>query len=231
MAIAAWAERREGGEFTRQIKIELPFLILTKDLIIRPLINEDKITVNTAIRESIRELNMWLPWVDGKPSFADVDAMCDKFYDQANNGEATHFVVYHNDKFMGMCSFLETNFKSMATNLGYWSRVEENQESRFVDAINAVMRYGFEVTGIVEFNIPCVVGNYTSELAAKKLNFKLQGIDLIAHKQIKKFIMNDLSKLPKIDFQWIKDSKDFPKKEEESGKVRDEPKSFINSDY
>lgn len=212
-------------------KIILPFLILTKDLIIRPLLNEDKNRVNAAIKECMRELKMWLPWVDGKPSLDDVDDMCDKFYAQARSNEAYHFAVYHNEKFMGMCSFLGTDYSKMTTNLGYWSRLEEDSEERFIEAINAILRYGFEMAGISEFHIPCIVGNYTSELAAKNLNFKLQGIDLIAHKQIKKFMINNITSLPKIDVQWIKDTGEVSGQHIEREEDRNSPKSFLEQNY
>jgi len=187
-------------------ELPLPFLILTSDLIIRPILTQDKAVAQDAITESLKDLKMWLPWVESKPKLEDAGNICDKFFHQAETKEVYHFSVYNNDQFLGMCSFLGTDYENMTTNLGYWCRTENESEEKFIDAINAVLRYGFEVAGIKEFNISCVVGNYTSEVAAKNLNFKLQGIDLVKNKQIKNFKISNLYNLPELNVQWIKES-------------------------
>jgi RimJ/RimL family protein N-acetyltransferase len=214
-------------------QITLPFLILTNDLIIRPLLSQDKTVVNNSIKECLKDLKMWLPWVDDKPKLEDADKISQKFYYQAEKQEAYHFAVYRNETFLGMCSFYDTNYNNMSTNLGYWCREYNNSEEQFIDAINAIIRYGFEAAGIREFSISCIVGNYTSELAAKKMNFRLQGIHLIKNKQIKIFKISNASQLPAINVQWIKEASESTSSKalEKSAEPQQAKKSFLDDDF
>ncbi len=211
--------------------LTLPFLILTKDLIIRPLLSQDRRIVNTAIKESLKNLKMWLPWVDEKPKLEDADKISQKFYYQAEHNQAYHFAVYKNEHFMGMCSFYDTDYRSMSTHLGYWCREEQNSGEEFLGAINAILRYGFEEAGIKEFSISCIVGNYTSELAAKQMNFKLQGIHLIKNKQIKVFKINSILQLPQIEVQWIKDPSEMVVKVSNVETQPEVTKSFLDDNF
>jgi RimJ/RimL family protein N-acetyltransferase len=214
-----------------EASLVLPFLILTNDLIIRPLLTQDKNTVYTAVKECLKDLKMWLPWVEEKPKLEDADKICQKFYYQAERKEACHFSVYKNETFLGMCSFYETNYDAMTTHLGYWCREDKNSGEQFIDAINAILRYGFEVSGLKEVSVSCIVGNYTSELAAKKLNFKLQGIHLIKHKQIKLFKISEPFQLPALNVQWIKEATESVSKPSEPPKAKPVPKSFMDEDF
>ncbi len=212
-------------------QLALPFLILTNDLIIRPLLTQDKTIVNNTVKESLKDLKMWLPWVDEKPKLEDADKISQKFYYQAERKEAYHFSVYKNETFLGMCSFYDTNYSTMTTNLGYWCREGGNSGEEFINAINAILRYGFEVAGISEFSISCIVGNYTSEVAAKKMNFKLQGIHLIKHKQIKIFKISSPEQLPELNVQWIKDSGETLGKSEPKRSNTSDKKSFLDENF
>ncbi len=220
-----------SGAIDKDQRLTLPFLILTRDLIIRPLLSQDKTIVHQSIKESLRNLKMWLPWVDEKPKLEDGDKITEKFYFQAENNQAYHFAVYKNEHFMGMCSFYDTDYKAMSTHLGYWCREEQNSGEEFIEAINAILRYGFEEAGIKEFSISCIVGNYTSELAAKQMNFKLQGIHLIKNKQIKVFKINNVLQLPKIEVQWVKDPNEVAVRSEISEPKVEKKRSFLEDNF
>lgn len=179
--------------------IELPFLIITKNLIIRPLIKQDRAVVMEAIRESLPSLEMWLPWADTFPSVNEYASICQKFYAEAHEQLAYHFVVYQNEVFMGMCSLIEVNLKHGLAKLGYWCRTNSEDKSYFIEAINAVLHYSFEKIGIKEIYIQCLVGNFVSELAAKKLNFHLRSVELIEGQQIKLYKIDNNTALPALE--------------------------------
>lgn len=186
----------------RNLEFKLPFLIITPNLIIRPLIHQDKAVITDAIKQSLKVLHMWLPWVDTPPKMDEYTSICERFYVEAETKQAYHFVVYHNENFLGMCSLVEVDLSKGIAQLGFWCKVTSEDEN-FIEAVNAVLRYGFEQARIKDFYVPCVVGNYMNELAAKELNFKLKSINLINGLQIKMFKISKLADLPELEIHWV----------------------------
>ena len=187
---------------TKPLEFKIPFLILTPNLIVRPLVHQDKTVISEAIRQSLKTLHMWLPCVETHPGVEEYTSICDKLYYEAEHKQAFHFVVYQNENFLGMCSLVEVDLEKGLAQLGFWCKVTTDEEN-FIEAVNAVLRYGFEQARIKDFYVPCVVGNYMNELAAKELNFKLKSINLINGMQIKMFKISQLSDLPALEIHWV----------------------------
>lgn len=210
--------------------LELPFLILTKDLIIRPLINEDRSAVQASIKESLANLKMWLPWTDEIPSIEESVKISNKYFEQAESGEAYHYAVYQNEKFMGMCSYIEHDAVSKTAHLSYWCRSNAGNENYFIDAVNAVISYAFKELGLIGLSISCIVGNFLSEEVAKVLNFKLQGIHIVRSKQIKLFKITNTTQLPELEVNWVKD--DFARSQETQKKpAANDSVSYLESGF
>lgn len=178
--------------------IAIPFLIVTQNLIIRPLIKQDKKEVSDAIHESLKSLHMWLPSSEKVPSEDEYYNICTNFYTEAEEQTAYHFVVYQNEKFMGMCSLLEVSLAKNTAKLNYWCRSNSDNQNYFIEAINGLLRYALETSVIKAIYIDCVVGNFVNELAAKELNFKLQAVDIINGSQIKLYKIDNKDKLPQL---------------------------------
>lgn len=187
-----------------------PFLLLTNDLIIRPLLEQDQETFERKLRENLNQIHTWLPWMSERPMVDDITKMAKEYYDQAKSKEAFHYSVFRNDRFIGMCSLLKYNKEKKTAHLGYWSTHDPNNEDYFIDAINALIRYAFREIGIKEIEIPCVVGNFVAEKAAKLLNFKLRNIDIINFKQIKIFQINEEAALPAVNLRWLASPESTP---------------------
>ena len=187
-----------------------PFLLLTNDLIIRPLLEQDQQTFEKELRDNINEIHTWLPWMDEKPTIDSINELTQEYYQQAKNKTAYHYSVFKNNRFIGMCRFYQYNPEKKIVHLGYWSTFNRNNEDYFIDAINALLRYSFKEIGIREIEIPCVVGNFLAEKAAKLLNFKLQKIDIINFKQIKVFQIGNELDLPPVSLRWLADAESTP---------------------
>ena len=140
----------------KSLEFKLPFLILTPNLIVRPLIYQDKTVISEAIKQSLKVLHMWLPWVDAHPDIEEYTSICDKFYSEAEQNQAFHFIVYHNENFLGMCSLVEVDLDKGIAQLGFWCKVTSDEEN-FIEAVNAVLRYGFEQAKIRDFYVPVLL--------------------------------------------------------------------------
>lgn len=187
-----------------------PFLLLTNDLIIRPLLEQDQDSFESELKASINDIHTWLPWMEEKPSATSISLLTKEYFEQARNKTAYHYSVFKNDRFIGMCSFYQYNPEKKTVHLGYWCTFNNENEDYFIDAINALLRYSFKEIGIKEIEIPCVVGNFLAEKAAKLLNFKLQKIDIINYKQIKIFKISNELALPPVSLRWLADAQSAP---------------------
>ena len=197
----------EFDKFDFEKEHMLPFLIVSSNFIIRPLINQDKVLIIEALRESLKMLHMWLPWTDDIPSHNDAVALGEQFFKESCNFTAIHYVIYQNEKLMGMCSLSNYDKLSNSARLGYWCRSNSEQSDQIAEAINAIASYTFQNTPLQKLFIPCIVGNFVNESIAKALNFTLLTIELTHDQQIKIFKIDSHTALPKVDFHWIKDDK------------------------
>jgi RimJ/RimL family protein N-acetyltransferase len=195
---------KQSDKFGPSFQYEIPFLITTPNLLIRPLVSQDKGVLLEALRDSLKMLHMWLPWSSQTPNANDFVSLGEKFYKESTNEEVIHYAVYANDKFMGMCSLSHYSIEFSSVRLGFWCRSSPGDENYFLEAINGVLRYTFENMGIVNVYIPCMVGNFASEYFAKELNFKLASIEIINGSQIKIFRTDASNALPNLEIHWVK---------------------------
>lgn len=179
----------------RNKQLPIPFLITTQNLIIRPLLHQDRVGLENAIRESIKDLKIWLPSLDHQ----EVDApevITDKLFKESQSGECAHFCVYFNEHLLGICSFEKYSEEEKSVFVNFWCRSQSGRENYFVDGINSVLQYGFRSGLISKFYINCVVGNYIGEITAKQLNFSVKEIILYKNTQVKVFFIDNQEKLP-----------------------------------
>lgn len=183
-------------------QLPIPFLITTRNLIIRPLLMQDKSSLEAAIRESLKDLKIWIPSIDHQ----DVDApevMTEKLFQESKSGESAHFCVYFNQSLLGICSLekFEENEKSVVVN--FWCRSHSGKDNYFIDGINSILHYGFKSNLIKKFYINCIVGNYIGEITAKQLNFNVKEVILYKNNQVKVFYIDNHQNLPHSDMQIV----------------------------
>lgn len=193
-----------NDKFDLEMEHQMPFLIVTPNLLIRPLINEDKKQLFEALRESFKMLRMWLPWAENIPNANDYHAIGEQFYKEGQDGLSMHYVVYRNEQFLGMCSLSNYHKEFESARLGFWCRSSNQNPNLFLEAINAIIQYTFKNTKLQTIYIPSVVGNFISEDYVKELNFKLSSIEIINGAQIKIFRISAKSQLPRLEIHWVR---------------------------
>lgn len=171
-------------------KIKLPFVILSNNTIVRPLMFEDKQLVSDAIQESLGNLKMWLPWVENAPKADDFQTIVEALYEEERKEEAYHFVAFHNQNFMGMVSLYNVDLAERSADLGIWFRNEYPAVAFFFEGIKSFIRYSFENLKLRTLEMPIVMGNFISEKVAKEIGFTLLKVDLNKHRQIKRYSLS-----------------------------------------
>lgn len=165
-------------------EMTLPFLMTTRNLILRPLLNLDASKISESIKEGIKDMKMWLPWVATAPKEEDYREITGVFYREAESNQARHMVVYNNETFLGMVSLYNMPEDDTAATLGYWF-VNNQSKAILMESLRAVAQLAFDDWRLVKLVIPCVAGNYFNEMAAKEMNFKLNKVDLSGGQFIK----------------------------------------------
>lgn len=172
--------------------IEEPHLIVSNQVILRPLINEDFARINEAIRLSLKSLHMWLPWTSDLPDENDHYGITINYYKEAESRTAYHYPAFKNEYFLGIVSLHQISIAKSTAILSYWCRSDADSPHAFIEAIKCVIQLAFDKYGIQSLVIPVVFGNYVSELAAKRLNFKIHSIETESGQPIKKFTLANL---------------------------------------
>lgn len=182
--------------------LPIPFLITTRNLIIRPLLMQDKASLESAIKESLMDLKIWLPSIDHQNIDAP-EVMTEKLFKESTSGECAHFCVYFNQSLLGICSFENFVESEKSVVVNFWCRSQSGKENYFVDGINSVLQYGFKSKLIEKFYINCIVGNYIGEITAKELNFSVKEVKLYKNNQIKVFYIDNPEHLPHSEMQIV----------------------------
>lgn len=169
--------------------IEEPHLVVSNQVMLRPLIKEDFARISDAVRASLKNLRMWLPWVAELPDENDHYGITISYYKEAESRTAYHYPAFKNENFLGIVSLYQISLANGSAILGYWCRSDVDSPLAFIEAIKSVIQLAFDKYGLQNLVIPVVFGNYVSELAAKQLNFKLQSIETDSGSPIKRFTL------------------------------------------
>lgn len=170
---------------------KLPFVILSQNTILRPLLFEDKALLSESIKVSLNNLKMWIPWAEYAPKQEDYESIALDFYQDEVDGAAIHFTAFHNENFMGMLSLYNIDKVEKSADLGLWFRDEYPAVAYFFEGIKAFIRYSFENIGLKSLEMPIVMGNFISEKVAKEVGFKLLRVDFHKDRQIKRYVLRN----------------------------------------
>lgn len=170
----------------------LPFLITTPNLVLRPLLNEDMHIITKIIDINLPALKMWLPWLDEGMQNINAQQLTEHLYKESKEHKAEHMVVYNNQDFIGMASLFDLSDNGFTAKLGYWfnTSTDKCMINIFTEALRATTQIAFSEWKVLTLTIPCVAGNFFSEMAAKELKFKIKRIDLVSGKSIKIYELN-----------------------------------------
>ncbi len=176
-----------NARLAKQQIISLPFLITTKNLVLRPLLNEDIALITNAIDANLPELKRWLPGLGRDMQSIDSAQLAQYFYDEVKSNKANHLVVYNDHDFIGMVSLYDLSDNGLTVKLGYWFNTAANIDMAgiFREALRAITQFAFDEWKVLTLIIPCVAGNFFNETTAKELKFKIKRIDLVGGKFIK----------------------------------------------
>lgn len=131
-----------------------------------------------AARESIQEVNAWLPWCHPDYNMEDSSAWVSTRKEEWEEDRAYSFVIFYRDTggIVGGVGLNQINRDFQMANLGYWVRTSCTGLGAATAATLLTAEYGFKELGLQRIEIVAAVGNKASQRVAEKAGAIKEGI-------------------------------------------------------
>ncbi len=145
---------------------------------IRPYHPDDAEALWQAARESVAEVQPWLPWCHAAYSRADAAgwATAQARLAAEGSGEVALAIVAPDGRFLGGCGVNQINRVHRFGNLGYWVRTSATGHGVATEAVRLTAEYAFRHTDLVRLEIVCAVDNVPSQRVAARAGAVREGV-------------------------------------------------------
>ncbi|MCM3004263.1 GNAT family N-acetyltransferase [Priestia koreensis] len=164
---------------TRQLLIDAPIQLETERLLLRaPRQSGDGSIVNQAIRESIHELKVWLPFAQKLPTIEETEMNVREAHIDFLKRKSFRFLIFHKvtKEFIGVTSFQEINWNVPKCEIGYWIHTAFSGNGYMTEAVRELSNVGLQQMKFKRIEIRCESTNLKSRSIPEKLGFELEGI-------------------------------------------------------
>lgn len=153
---------------------------LTSDrLTLRRFNRRDLNTVDEAIRESLAELNQWLPWARMDYTSSDTTAFIRESIQAWKEERAWDYTIRMNSdpsRHIGNISLWTVSKLGKIAEIGYWVRSSETRRGICTEAVDLLLAEAFNSMGYHKVVLRIAVGNDASDRVAAKLGFTREGV-------------------------------------------------------
>lgn len=148
-------------------------------ILLRPYRRSDAVTVYEAVRESLAELSLWLPWAHADYSIKESRKWIEYCADTWAKGIEYNFAITDDGSgyYLGGCGLNQVNLAARFANLGYWVRSSRTGEGIATAASVLVLRFGFDELGLNRIEIGAASSNKASLRVAEKLEAAREEIE------------------------------------------------------
>jgi len=131
-----------------------------------------------AVRESIAELSVWMPWCHADYSIEESRTWVESRAEAWEKGTEYDFVITDakDGSFLGACSLNHINHNSRIANIGYWVRTSWTKRGVASAAVRLLAQFGLGKLKLNRIEIMVAVGNKTSQRVAEKVGARQEGI-------------------------------------------------------
>lgn len=159
------------------ILIDLPEIIETPRLLLRPPKPGDGAELNAAIRESIAELQPWMPWAREIPSVEDSEANVREAYARWILREDLRISIFDkaSGRFAGGTGLHRLKWSIPSMEIGYWVRSSFAGKGIIRESTNALTRFAFAFLRAKRVEIRCNAENQRSLAVMQALGFEFEG--------------------------------------------------------
>jgi RimJ/RimL family protein N-acetyltransferase len=161
------------------IKINRKDLELTDGrVLLRPYRSGDTDAIYKAIRESLAEISLWLPFAHKDYSIKESRAWIKKRPEEWKKGTSYEFAIFDakDRTYLGGCGLNGICHENRQANLGYWVKTSRTGQGVAPAATLLLVKWGFEALKLVRIEILVATGNQRSLRVAEKVGAKREGV-------------------------------------------------------
>lgn len=145
---------------------------------LRPFTTEDLDELYEAVRESVAELQPWVPWCHADYSIEETRQWLSLRDGALQSGTEYGFRISDSrtGRLLGGAGLNQINGSYRAANLGYWVRTSAAGRGVATRAARLVARFGFEELSLIRIEIVAAFGNAASQRVAEKVGAVREGV-------------------------------------------------------
>ena len=144
---------------------------------IRPYATGDAGDLFAAAKESVHDVQPWLPWCHPDFAIEEARSWIDGRVSAFGKGEENQFaIVGASGRYAGGCGLNLIVQSQRRANLGYWVRSSEMGKGVAVVAVRLLAAWAFQNTALERLEIVVAVGNVRSQRVAEKAGAVREGI-------------------------------------------------------
>ena len=159
--------------------LDIPIQLETERLILRaPRQSGDGSIVNEAIRYSINELKVWLPFAQKTPTIDETEVSLRVAHINFLKRESLRYLIFckGTNDFIGVTSFEGINWDIPKCHIGYWINTKYSGNGYMLEAVKALTELGLITIKFKRIEIKCESTNIKSRSIPEKLGYELEGI-------------------------------------------------------
>ena len=147
-------------------------------ILIRPYRPDDIESLFAAVRESINELSLWMPWCHANYAIEETREFILSRTQEAMDETEYAFGIFDSlsGMFLGGTGINQINRLHQLGNLGYWVRTSAAGRGVATTAARLVARFGFGDVGLNRLEILAALSNTASQRVAEKLGAQREGV-------------------------------------------------------
>jgi len=154
-------------------------LLESERLLLQRFSRRDAVTLDEAIRESLADLNVWLPWARLDYTSSDTTAFLRESMLAWKEERAWDYSVRSKEdarSHIGNISLWTVSKLGKIAEIGYWVRSGETNRGVCTEAVGLLLEEAFNSLGYHKVVLRIAVGNDASDRVAEKLGFTREGI-------------------------------------------------------
>lgn len=143
------------------------FPIAPGEVCIRPYQPEDADALFAAVKESMADIQPWMPWCHSDYSIEDARSWIEATVAGHANGTFYDFAIITGGEFVGSCGINNINTMDRVANLGYWLRTSCTGQGIATSAVRQLLRWALDNTNLNRVEIVVAVDNHKSRRVAE----------------------------------------------------------------
>lgn len=131
---------------------------------------------NQALRESLAELQPWMPWATPVPTPEDTEEHHRRAAAEWLTRENLQLLLYRKSDglFVGSSGLHNIDWSVPRFEIGYWIRTSLSGQGYITEAVNAITAFAFDVLGAQRIEIRCDARNERSAAVAQRAGYTLE---------------------------------------------------------